>query len=159
MSLRAKQSNPKEERSLVLIKPDAMQRGLAGEIISRLEKRGLKIVAMKMLQMDKALAQRHYAVHAGKAFFSDLVNFITSSPIIAIVFQGENAVAIIRQTMGGTDPTEADSGTIRGDFGIDIGHNLVHGSDSLENASGEIDLFFSPEEILDYDRDIDRWIS
>ena len=159
MSLRAKQSNPKEERSLVLIKPDAMQRGLAGEIISRLEKRGLKIGAMKMLQMDKALAQRHYAVHAGKAFFSDLVNFITSSPIIAIVFQGENAVAIIRQTMGGTDPTEADSGTIRGDFGIDIGHNLVHGSDSLENASGEIDLFFSPEEMLDYDRDIDKWIS
>lgn len=159
MSLRAKQSNPREERSLVLIKPDAMQRGLAGEIISRLEKRGLKIVAMKMLQMDKALAQRHYAVHAGKAFFSDLVNFITSSPIIAIVFQGENAVAIIRQTMGGTDPTEADSGTIRGDFGIDIGHNLVHGSDSLENASGEIDLFFSPEEMFDYDRDIDKWIS
>ena len=159
MSLRAKQGNRKEERSLVLIKPDAMQRGLAGEIISRLEKRGLKIVAMKMLQMDKALAKRHYAVHAGKAFFNGLVNFITSSPIIAIVFQGENAVAIIRQTMGGTDPTEADSGTIRGDFGIDIGHNLVHGSDSLENASGEIDLFFSPEEMLDYDRDIDKWIS
>ena len=116
-------------------------------------------MAMKMLQMDKALAKRHYAVHAGKAFFNGLVNFITSSPIIAIVFQGENAVAIIRQTMGGTDPTEADSGTIRGDFGIDIGHNLVHGSDSLENASGEIDLFFSPEEMLDYDRDIDKWIS
>lgn len=145
-------------RSLVLIKPDAIQRGLAGEIISRLERRGLKIVAMKMLQMDKALAQRHYAVHAGKAFFSDLVNFITSSPVIAIVFQGENAVQIIRQTMGETDPARANSGTIRGDLGIDIGHNLVHGSDSLEDAFEEINLLFSAQEILDYDRYIDKWI-
>lgn len=146
------------ERSLVLIKPDAMQRGLAGEIISRIERRGLKIVAMKMLRMDRTLAQRHYAVHEGKAFFDDLVKFITSSPIIAIVFQGENAVEVIRQTMGQTDPTKAHSGTIRGDFGIDIGHNLVHGSDSLENASKEINLFFSAEEISDYAREIDKWI-
>jgi nucleoside-diphosphate kinase len=146
------------ERSLVLIKPDAMQRGLAGEIISRLEKKGLKIVAMKMLHMDKNLAQRHYAIHKGKAFFDDLVTFITSSPIIAIVFQGKNAVEIIRQMMGETDPAKAYSGTIRGDFGIDIGHNLVHGSDSLENASKEIDLFFSAEEIFNYDRDLDTWI-
>ena len=146
------------ERSLVLIKPDAIQRGLAGEIISRLEKKGLKMVAMKMLRMDKDLAQRHYAVHKGKAFFNDLVNFITSSPIIAIVFQGKNAVEIIRQMMGETDPAKAHSGTIRGDFGIDIGHNLVHGSDSLENASKEIDLFFSAEEIFNYDRDLDTWI-
>lgn len=146
------------ERSLVLIKPDAMQRGLAGEIISRLEKKGLKIVAMKMLHIDKALAQRHYAVHKGKAFFDELVNFITSSPIIAIVFQGRNTVGIIRQMMGETDPAKARCGTIRGDFGMDIGHNLVHGSDSLENASQEIDLFFSPEEIRSYDREIDRWI-
>ena len=146
------------ERSLVLIKPDAIQRGLAGEIISRLEKKGLKIVAMKMLHMDKNLAQRHYAVHKGKAFFDDLVNFITSSPIIAIVFQGKNAVEIIRQMMGETDPAKASSGTIRGDFGIDIGHNLVHGSDSLENAVKEIDLFFSAEEIFNYDRELDTWI-
>ena len=146
------------EKSLVLIKPDAMQRGLAGEIISRLEKKGLKIVAMKMLHMDKDLAQRHYAIHKGKAFFDDLVNFITSSPVIAIVFQGKNAVEIIRQMMGETDPAKAHSGTIRGDFGIDIGHNLVHGSDSLENASKEIDLFFSAEEISDYDRELDTWI-
>jgi nucleoside-diphosphate kinase len=146
------------ERSLVLIKPDAIQRGLAGEIISRLEKKGLKIVAMKMLHMDKNLAQRHYAIHKGKAFFDDLVNFITSSPIIAIIFRGKNAVAIIRQMMGETDPAKAHSGTIRGDFGIDIGHNLVHGSDSLENASKEIDLFFSAEEIFDYDRELDTWI-
>jgi nucleoside-diphosphate kinase len=146
------------EKSLVLIKPDAMQRGLAGEIISRLEKKGLKIVAMKMLHMDKNLAQRHYAIHEGKAFFNDLVSFITSSPVIAIVFQGKNAVEIIRQMMGETDPSKAHRGTIRGDFGIDIGHNLVHGSDSLENASKEIDLFFSAEEIFNYDRELDTWI-
>jgi nucleoside-diphosphate kinase len=146
------------ERSLVLIKPDAIQRGLAGEIISRLEKKGLKIVAMKMLHMDKNLAQRHYAIHKGKAFFDDLVNFITSSPVIAIVFQGKNAVEIIRQMMGETDPAKAYRGTIRGDFGIDIGHNLIHGSDSLENASKEINLFFSAEEIFNYDRELDTWI-
>jgi len=146
------------ERSLVLIKPDAIQRGLAGEIISRLEEKGLKIVAMKMLHIDKNLAQRHYAIHEGKAFFNDLVNFITSSPIIAIVFQGKNAVQIIRQMMGETDPVKARSGTIRGDFGIDIGYNLVHGSDSLENASTEIELFFQTEEILDYDRELDTWL-
>jgi len=146
------------ERSLVLIKPDAIQRGLAGEIISRLERKGLKIVATKMLHMDKNLAQRHYAIHKGKAFFDDLVNFITSSPVIAIIFQGINAVEIIRQIMGETDPAKAYSGTIRGDFGIDIGHNLVHGSDSLENASKEIDLFFSAEEIFNYDRELDIWI-
>jgi nucleoside-diphosphate kinase len=146
------------ERSLVLIKPDAIQRGLAGEIISRLEKKGLKIVAMKMLRMDKNLAERHYAIHTGKAFFDDLVNFITSSPIIAIIFQGKNAVEIIRQMMGETDSAKAHSGTIRGDYGIDIGHNLVHGSDSLENASKEIELFFQTEEICIYDRDLDKWI-
>ena len=146
------------ERSLVLIKPDAIQRGLAGKIISRLEEKGLKIVAMKMLQIDRDLAQRHYAVHKGKAFFDDLVNFITSSPIITAVFQGRNAVQIIRQVMGETDPAKATSGTIRGDFGIDIGHNLIHGSDSLENASKEIELFFQKEEILNYDRELDTWL-
>jgi nucleoside-diphosphate kinase len=146
------------ERSLVLIKPDAIQRGLAGEIISRLEKKGLKIVAMKMLHMDNNLAQRHYDIHKGKDFFDDLVNFITSSPLIAIVFQGKNAVEIIRQMMGETDPAKAQSGTIRGDFGIDIGHNLIHGSDSQENASREINLFFSAEEIFNYDRELDTWI-
>jgi nucleoside-diphosphate kinase len=146
------------ERSLVLIKPDAIQRGLAGQIVSRLEEKGLKIVAMKMLHMDEKLAQRHYAIHKGKAFFNGLVNFITSSPIIAIVFQGKNAVEIIRQMMGETDPVKARSGTIRGDFGIDIGHNLVHGSDSLENASKEIELFFKKNEILDYDRELDTWL-
>lgn len=146
------------ERSLVLIKPDALQRGLAGEIISRLERKGLKIVAMKMLQMDNSLAQRHYAIHKGKAFFNELVDFITSSPIIASVFQGEDAISVIRQTMGETDPAKSLPGTIRGDLGLDISHNLIHGSDSVENASTEINLFFTAEEICDYQRDIDRWI-
>jgi len=147
------------ERSLVLIKPDAIQRGLAGVIINRLERRGLKIVAMKMLQMDQTLAQRHYAIHQGKAFFNDLVEFITSSPIIAAVFEGEKAVEAIRQTMGTTDPAKASPGSIRGDFGLDIQQNLVHGSDSAETAKQEIDLFFTPEEILDYPKEIDRWVT
>jgi nucleoside-diphosphate kinase len=158
MSPRVKRNNPEEQRSLVLIKPDAMQRGLAGEIISRIETRGLKIIAMKMLQLDKNLAQRHYAIHKGKAFFDDLVNFIASSPIIAIVFQGKDAVGVIRRTMGETNPAKALPGTIRGDLGIDIEHNLIHGSDSPENAAEEINLFFSAEEISNYYRGIDKWI-
>jgi len=146
------------ERSLVLIKPDAVQRGLAGTILSRMERRGLRIVALKMIHMDKALAQRHYAVHKEKPFFNDLVQFITSSPIIASVFEGERAIEIIRQTMGTTDPAKASPGTIRGDFGLDVQQNLVHGSDSADNAKKEIELFFKPEEILNYSRDIDKWI-
>jgi nucleoside-diphosphate kinase len=146
------------ERSLLLIKPDAIQRGLAGEIISRLERKGLKIVAVKMLQMNKTLAQRHYAIHKDKAFFNELVDFIISSPIIASVFEGKDAVSEIRRTMGETDPTKALPGTIRGDLGLDIKHNLIHGSDSVDNASEEINLFFSVEEICDYHKDIDKWI-
>jgi nucleoside-diphosphate kinase len=136
------------ERSLVLIKPDAMQRNLSGVIIARLEKRGLKIIAMKMLHMDRALAERHYAVHKEKPFFKDLVEFITSTPIIAAVFEGDRAIEAIRQTMGATDPLKAVPGSVRGDFGLDIQQNLVHGSDSIENAAREISLFFSPKEIL-----------
>ena len=143
------------ERSLVLIKPDAMQRGLCGTIISRLERRGLKILAMKMLRMDRTSAGRHYAIHQGKPFFNDLVEFITSSPIIAAVFEGEKAIEAVRQTMGATDPVKASPGSIRGDFGLDIQQNLVHGSDSVESAEKEIGLFFKPEEILDYSREID----
>jgi nucleoside-diphosphate kinase len=145
------------ERSLVLIKPDAIQRGLTGEIISRLEKKGLKLVAMKMIHLNKSLAEKHYAVHKGKPFFEDLVSFITSSPIIAIVFQGDNVVNIIRRSMGETNPAESASGTIRGDFAISIEHNLIHGSDSPNNATKEISLFFSSGEILDYSREIDSW--
>ena len=147
------------ERTLVLMKPDAVQRGVAGAIIARFERRGLRIVAMKMIQMDKALAQRHYAVHQSKPFFNDLVKFITSNPIIAAVFEGKNAVEVVRQTMGETNSAKASPGTIRGDFGIDLQYNLVHGSDSVDNAAKEISIFFSPEEILKYSRDIDRWIT
>ena len=136
------------ERSLVLIKPDAMQRNLAGVIISRLEKAGLKLVAMKMLHMDKALAQRHYAIHRDKPFFENLINYITSAPIAAFTFAGEDAIALIRKTMGSTDPAKAEAGTIRGDFGLDIEHNSAHGSDSTEAASEEIKLFFSEDEIF-----------
>jgi nucleoside-diphosphate kinase len=147
------------ERTLVLIKPDAVQRGLVGEIISRLEKRGLKIVALKMLQMDRELAQTHYALHKGKPFFESLVEFITSSPLVAAVFEGKKAVEVVRKMMGETDPLQSSAGTIRGDFGLDIGLNLIHGSDSTESAAREIHLFFSDEEILSYQRDLDRWIT
>ena len=145
------------ERSLVLIKPDAIQRGLTGEIISRLENKGLKLVAMKMIHMDKSIAEKHYAIHKGKPFFEKLVSFITSSPIIAIVFQGSNVVNIIRRSMGETNPAESASGTIRGDYAISIEHNLIHGSDSPDNAAKEISLFFSSGELLDYSREIDSW--
>ncbi len=147
------------QQTLVLLKPDAVQRGLVGEIISRLERRGLKIVAMKMIWMDEALAKRHYAIHEGKSFFAGLVDFITSSPIIAAVIEGENAVEMVRRTMGETDPANANPGTIRADFALAIGRNLIHGSDSEENAVKEIELFFSKKEIFDYSRDMDKWLT
>jgi nucleoside-diphosphate kinase len=146
------------ERSLVLIKPDALHRGLAGEIISRLERKGLRIVAMKLLHMDKTMAEQHYAVHRGKPFFDGLVSFITSTPVIAMILQGKDAVDVIRQVMGSTDPAKAQPGTIRGDLAMDIGSNLIHGSDSPETAQEEQQLFFSEEEIHEYERDIDRWL-
>jgi nucleoside-diphosphate kinase len=136
------------EKSLVLIKPDAMQRNLAGKIISRLEEAGLKLSALKMLHMDKELAQRHYAIHKDKPFFANLVSYITSAPIVALVLSGENAVTLIRETMGPTDPAKAKSGTIRGDFGLDIERNSVHGSDSPQNAEEEIKIFFGKDEIF-----------
>ena len=143
------------ERCLVLIKPDAMQRGLAGTIVTRLERLKLKLVAIKMLHLDKALAQEHYAIHKDKPFFNSLVNYISSTPIIAIVFEGKQAVKIIRKTMGATDPAKAETGTIRGDFSLDIERNTVHGSDSVETAEKEIKLFFSQDEIFDYHQEID----
>jgi len=136
------------ERSLVLIKPDAMDIGLGGAIINRLEKLGLKVVALKMLCMDRALANRHYAIHKDKPFFEGLVNYITSAPVIAIVFEGEGAVGKIRKAMGATDPAKADPGTIRADFGSSIERNAIHGSDSVETAEEEIKLFFTEGEIF-----------
>lgn len=146
------------ERTLVLIKPDGMQRGLAGEIISRLERRGLKIVALRLFQMDEALARGHYAEHEGKGFFQSLVSYITSSPIIAAVFEGTGAVEIVRTTMGATNPAAAAAGTIRGDLGLETARNLIHGSDSLEAARREIELFFDKRDIHSYRREVDRWV-
>ncbi len=136
------------EKSLVLIKPDAMQRGLADTIVSRLEGEGLRLVARKTLHLDEALARRLYAIHRDKPFFEGLVNYITTAPIIAVVFEGKGAVALIREAMGATDPAKAEAGTIRGDFGLDIERNTVHGSDSVETAKEEIKLFFAEDEIF-----------
>jgi len=138
------------QRTLILCKPDAMERRLGGEILSRLEKAGLKMIAMKMLWMDEALAKRHYAIHKDKKFFGDLLKFITSGPIIAAVFEGENAIAVARNTMGATDPAKAAKGTIRSDLGENIERNMAHGSDSEENAKIEIKNFFKPKEMFDY---------
>jgi nucleoside-diphosphate kinase len=135
-------------RTLILVKPDAMERNLGGAILARLEAAGLKIVALKMLHVDEALANKHYAIHVGKPFFKDLISYITSYPIIAAVFEGQNAVDVARKTMGATDPKKAEAGTIRKDFGLDIQRNSVHGSDSQENAEIEIKLYFTPKEII-----------
>jgi nucleoside-diphosphate kinase len=147
------------ERTLVLVKPDGVQRGLIGEIISRLERRGLKLVAMKLLRVDEALARQHYAEHAERPFFRGLVEFITAAPVVAMVWEADNVVEIVRQTMGETSPARAAPGTIRGDLGLNIGRNLVHGSDKVESAEREISLFFRPQEILDYTRSNDPWIT
>ncbi len=146
------------ERTLVIIKPDAVQRGLIGEIVSRFERRGLRIVAMKMMQITPELAERHYAIHKGKPFYEGLIQYITSSPVVVMVLEGKGAIDIVRRTMGATNPAEAAPGTIRADFGVEIGRNLVHGSDGPDTAAFEVPLFFTEEEILSYTRDTDRWI-
>jgi nucleoside-diphosphate kinase len=146
------------ERTLVLVKPDGVQRGLTGEIISRLEQRGLKLVAAKFLQVSNRLAETHYAIHKGKPFYEGLIRYITSSPVMAMVWEGPSAVAAVRQTMGATRPLEAAPGTIRHDYALMVGRNLTHASDSPENAQSEIDLWFTPDEIVSWQRDTDRWI-
>lgn len=146
------------QQTLVLVKPDGMQRGLGGTILARLEGRGLKLVGIKLIHIDESLARRHYGAHEGKGFFLSLVSYITSSPVIAAVLEGPNAVEIVRNTMGATNPAQAALGTIRGDLALEIGRNLIHGSDSPESAAHEIGLFFSEGEVFSYVRDIDRWI-
>ncbi|MEE9285365.1 MAG: nucleoside-diphosphate kinase [Dehalococcoidia bacterium] len=146
------------QRTLVLLKPDAVQRGLVGTIIERFERTGLRIAGMKLIQIDEALARRHYGVHEGKPFFEGLVGFITSSPVVAMVLEGPRAVEVARKTMGATDPGEAAPGTIRGDLGLTIGRNLVHGSDGPETAEQEVPLFFRPDELLDWTRDSEGWV-
>ena len=146
------------EQTLVLVKPDGVQRGLIGEIISRLERRGLKLVGMKLMQVDEGLAHRHYGEHVDRPFFAGLVSFITSGPVVAMAWEANNAVEIVRGTMGVTNPASAAPGTIRGDLGVDIGRNLIHGSDSPESAVRELSLFFNTEEVLSYERSSDGWI-
>jgi nucleoside-diphosphate kinase len=145
-------------RTFVIIKPDAVQRGLIGKIISRFEEKGIKIVAMKLLSVSKELAEKHYGIHKGKSFFESTVKYITSSPVVAIVLEGNNVIEMVRGMMGQTDPQKADMGTIRGDYGQFIGRNIVHGSDSKENAEFEIKLWFKPEEISDYKCINEEWL-
>jgi nucleoside-diphosphate kinase len=146
------------ERTLVLVKPDGVQRGLVGEIISRLEQRGLRMIAARFMWVSKELAEKHYAVHLGKPFYEGLIRYITSSPVMAMAWEGPNAVAAVRQTMGATRPTEAAPGTIRHDFGLTTGRNLTHASDSPENGQQEVTLWFTPTELVAWERDTDRWI-
>lgn len=146
------------EKTFVMIKPDGVQRNLVGEVISRFEKKGLKVVALKMMQISKELAHKHYGEHKGKPFFEGLVGYITSGPVVAMVLEGKGVVETVRAMMGATEPLKAAPGTIRGAYGIDIGRNVIHGSDSQESAEREITLFFNDEEIMDYRRDIDTWV-
>lgn len=146
------------ERSLVIVKPDAVQRGLIGEIVARYERRGLKIAAMKLEQVSEETAAKHYGEHQGKPFYDGLVKYITSAPSVLMVVEGPDAVGIVRTTNGATKPAEAAPGTIRADFGLTIGRNLVHASDSVESADREVGIFFGEGGIVDYDRAIDAWI-
>ncbi len=146
------------ERSLVLIKPDGVQRGLIGEIISRLERRGLKLIEAKFMQVSQELAETHYAVHKGKPFYAGLITYITSAPVMAMVWEGPHAIAAVRQTMGATRPTEAAPGSIRHDFGLEVGRNLTHASDSVENGAQEVALWFHNDELTSWERANDTWI-
>lgn len=145
------------ERTFVMVKPDGVQRGLIGEILGRLERRGLKVVGLKLLQVSDDLARRHYAVHEGKPFFNGLIRYITSAPVVAMVVEGTQAVAAVRQTVGATRPHEAAPGTIRADLALEIGRNLVHASDAPETAAAEIALWFGSE-VVDWQRSVDGWI-
>jgi nucleoside-diphosphate kinase len=146
------------ERTLVIIKPDGVQRQLIGPIITRLERRGLKLVALKLIQVSDDLAREHYAVHKGKPFYEPLIQYITSAPVVVMIVEGPNAIEVTRNTMGATNPVNASPGTIRADYGLEIGRNLVHGSDGPETAAAEIALWFDQSEILSYQRDVDAWI-
>ena len=146
------------ERSLVLVKPDGVERALIGEVISRLERRGLRLVAAKFMQVSRELADTHYAIHQGKLFYDGLISYITSAPVMAMAWEGPNAVAAIRQTMGATRPTEAAPGSLRHDFALEVGRNLTHASDTVENGANEVNLWFRPEELVNWTREVDRWV-
>jgi nucleoside-diphosphate kinase len=146
------------ERSLVLVKPDGVQRALVGEVISRLERRGLRLVAAKFMAVSRELAETHYAIHKGKPFYDGLIAYITSAPVMAMAWEGPNAVAAIRQTMGATRPTEAAPGSLRHDFALEVGRNLTHASDTVENGEKEVALWFKKEELVEWKREVDRWV-
>lgn len=146
------------ERSYVMVKPDGVQRNLVGEVISRFEKKGLKLVGLKLMQIPEELAAKHYGEHEGKPFYGELISFITSGPVVAMVWEGLNAVSVIRTMLGKTNPAEAAPGTIRGDYAIFMGNNVVHGSDSPESGQRESNLFFSPQELVDYNKATDFWL-
>lgn len=146
------------ERTFVMIKPDGVQRNLVGEIIGRFEKKGYKVVALKMLRLTKEMAEKHYAEHVGKPFFPGLLEYITSGPVVAMVLEGKEVVTGVRQMMGATDPGKAVAGTIRGDYGLDIGRNVIHGADSLDSAHREMAIYFDEEELVDYEKTIESWI-
>ncbi|RJP47641.1 MAG: nucleoside-diphosphate kinase [Anaerolineaceae bacterium] len=146
------------ERTLVLVKPDGVQRGLIGEVISRLERRGLRMVAAKFMAVSQELAETHYAIHKGKPFYDGLISYITSAPVMAMVWEGPQAVAAVRQTMGATKPVEAAPGTLRHDFALEVGRNLTHASDSVENGAKEVELWFKKSELVEWKREVDRWV-
>lgn len=146
------------ERTLIIIKPDGVERALIGPIITRFEQRGLKIIGLKMMQVSDELARRHYAIHEGKPFFEPLIEYITSAPVVVMALEGPAAIQAARNTIGATKPVEATAGSIRGDFGMMVGRNLVHGSDSPENGKAEIALWFTADELISYERAVDRWI-
>jgi nucleoside-diphosphate kinase len=146
------------ERTLVLVKPDGVQRGLIGEVIARLERRGLRLIAAKFMNVSRQLAETHYAIHKGKPFYDGLISYITSAPVMAMVWEGPNAIAAVRQTMGATRPTEAAPGTLRHDFALEVGRNLTHASDEPANAEKEVELWFKKEELVDWKREVDKWI-
>lgn len=147
------------EKTFLMLKPDAVQRNLVGEIIARFEKKGFKLVALKLLQVDRVLAEEHYKEHKGKAFFEPTVRYIMSSPVVAMVWEGKNIVSLAREMMGATNPAEAGSGSIRGSYAMDISRNTIHGSDSIESAEREISLYFLPEEIVSYPKAGEDWLS
>jgi nucleoside-diphosphate kinase len=146
------------EQTFVFVKPDGVQRGLIGEIVARLEKRGLRLAAAKFMQVSQELAEKHYSIHKGKPFYEGLIKYVTAAPVMAMVWEGPNAIAAVRQTMGSTRPTEASPGSVRHDFGLEVGRNITHASDSLENAEKEIELWFNEDEIVSWTRSIDEWV-
>jgi nucleoside-diphosphate kinase len=147
------------EKTFIMLKPDAIQRGLVGKVIARFEAKGCKLVGMKLMKVDRALAEQHYSEHKGKGFFEPTVNFILSSPVVAMVWEGKNVVAIARELMGSTNPASANPGSIRGTYGMDISRNIIHGSDSVASAEREMALYFKPEEICEYRKAGEEWLS